>query len=676
MKEIYLKQLVPYGFVNNVSSESAISTLNGRVDALQNQVTVLTSERDKLLLTNEELSRHYEICRLEFVSAREKLTEELSEAVSARDAALSHIKELQDDVCVLQKELHVNWSTSSANAERCGATVVNCTDEDINRKVHEAMEKTNAEWQKKFDEEGKLVDTMIKEKDQLIFEREQKLSEVEMRLRLMGERLEEVRTNSSDMLLLSEQLQNEKATVSRALAQNRELKEQLIETESRFVALTEEKLQSELARQTAEHQVKELLVLLDKYVSQHANNTCMVLEFVLHPSTSLEPSISTEEWDISEHGNSGSVTEASRKREHILETRLEMANQELEEIRADLRRSHTRNEEMNQILRQNAEDENQNSIHVELGQAVARIHELASENQQLRESIERMVEDRSHFENSLLERSETADVGNSGGIELMNCTSSWDLIKAQSSSIDGPSGIGSENWARCELEKRFAQAMHSNAELHEKLDTLEHINLQLQLENDTIADHVVLYQHQRRLIRERLRVKDKQLAAMEADKVETLKRCQELQKALMDVLVRSGALKEYEICNGTHSSSSQSPTKRVGRTYSHSTVDELSGYEDVVVNGLNTEIPLQSDLNCTDENISSGDGQSRSASPMHHSAKCVQKAQRSVTPPSVLETDAAVHKILQIITEISKPLHRSAVDRLHCTQCIGSLQTL
>lgn len=42
---------------------------------------------------------------------------------------------------------------------------------------------------------------------------------------------------------------------------------------------------------------------------------------------------------------------------------------------------------MNQILRQNAEDENQNSIHVELGQAVTRIHELAAENQLLREVI-------------------------------------------------------------------------------------------------------------------------------------------------------------------------------------------------------------------------------------------------------------------------------------------------
>lgn len=43
------------------------------------------------------------------------------------------------------------------------------------------------------------------------------------------------------------------------------------------------------------------------------------------------------------------------------------------------------------------------------------------------------------------------------------------------------SDVGSEEWARSELEKRFSQAMHSNAELRETLDRLEHINVQLQV---------------------------------------------------------------------------------------------------------------------------------------------------------------------------------------------------
>ncbi|KJH42697.1 hypothetical protein DICVIV_11309 [Dictyocaulus viviparus] len=401
------------------------------------------------------------------------------------------------------------------------------------------------------------------------------------------------------------------------------------------------------------------------------------MEPVLHPSVSLEPSSLADEYDGSKFENRESTAEASRKREHILETKLEMANQELEEVRADLRRSHTRNEEMNQILRQNAEDENQNSIHVELGQAVARIHELASENQQLRENIEQMVVERSRLESSLLDNPPCFDVDSSPGTTAMNSALLSEPLNNQQQS---KSSSGNEEWARLELEKRFAQAMQSNAELHEKVDELEHINLQLQLENDTIADHVVLYQHQRRLIRERLRVKDEHLAALEADKMKTLERCQELQRALMDVLGRTGVLKvsslfaiwhnEYEI--GVRGHSKLSMRKKVGRSYSHSTVDELSGDEDVIVNGSNIEVPFQSPNNSIDGSMLTNNIDMSSSSPNHQETQ----KKRSVISSSMWESDAAVRKILQIITDISNPPHPSASDRLHCTQCIGNLQTL
>ncbi|EYB84048.1 hypothetical protein Y032_0323g2471 [Ancylostoma ceylanicum] len=520
--------------------------------------------------------------------------------------------------------------------------------------------------------------------DQKIFEREQMVSELQMRLRLLEERSAETRASGSDLLSLSEQLQNEKATVSRAVAQNRELKEQLLETEDRLLAVTEEKLQSELARQTAEHQVKELKKRLDELTENgqsltgstgSATAASTSLEAVMHPSVSLEPSRSSEDWDGSERDHSESTAETSREREHMLETQLEMANQQIEEIRADLRRSHTRNEEMNQILRQNAEDENQNSIHVELGQAVARIHELAAENQLLRENIERVVEERSQLELSLMERCRTMGSEVPLDAEVVRSTPSTDVVQDQPR--NEPSAIGSAEWARSELEKRFSQAMHSNAELRETLDRLEHINVQLQLENDTIADHVILYQHQRRLIRERLRAKDEQLAAMEADRAKTLERCQELQKALMEVLGRTGALKEYEIRDRSSSNPTKKIRRRVARSYSHSTVDEFSGDEDVIVNGSDMEVPPRTSVDSVDESALSEEGRSESVSPVEQESQpMMQNTPRSISPSILPETDAAVRKILQIITDISKPPNPSAVDKLHCTQCIGEIKTL
>ncbi|VDO97693.1 unnamed protein product [Heligmosomoides polygyrus] len=491
MKEIYLKQLSPHGMVNNFSDEGTIKALHGEWLSGMNRIDALQGQ---------ELTQH-------------------------------------------------RVASQPTTADIPQANAVAFTDEDIERRINEAKWHVDAEC--KVSVSVCYHPFGLDVEDQIIFEREQAVSELQMRLRLLEERTAETRASGSDLLSLSEQLQNEKATVSRAVAQNRELKEQLLETEDRLVTLTEEKLQSELARQTAEHQVKELLKRIDSEVSATLRFVfCRLrlkayagrneaLEAVLHPPVSLEPSRSTEDSDGSE-----------RDQYDI-------------QIRADLRRSHTRNEEMNQILRQNAEDENQNSIHVELGQAVTRIHELAAENQLLREVI---------LDTPFVRRAQEVTV--------------------QDASHD--------DWARFELEKRFAQAMDSNAELRETLDSLEHINLQLQLENDTIADHVILYQHQRRLIRERLRAKDEQLAAMEADRLRTLDRCKELQRVLMDVLGRTGALKFYQNASGlllqeyeVRGRSNSKPSNRrqkVARSYSHSTVDEFSGDEDVIVNGSNVEV--------------------------------------------------------------------------------------
>ncbi|RCN43986.1 hypothetical protein ANCCAN_10013 [Ancylostoma caninum] len=164
MKEIYLKQLGPHGIVNSANDENTIKSLHDRIDALQNQVGVLTNERDQMHHNTAELSRHYETCRLEFVNTRDRIQGELSEAVMARDAALMRVKELENDVSVLRKELCQQQSTVPVAEEVQDMSVVSYTEEDVRRKMEEAKRVLDAEWQRKFDEEGKVVDSMMKEK--------------------------------------------------------------------------------------------------------------------------------------------------------------------------------------------------------------------------------------------------------------------------------------------------------------------------------------------------------------------------------------------------------------------------------------------------------------------------------------------------------------------------------
>lgn len=62
--------------------------------------------------------------------------------------------------------------------------------------------------------------------------------------------------NFKELSQLSEQLQNEKATVSRAVAQNLELKEQLAELQDKLILVTNESASKEDERTTALANIK------------------------------------------------------------------------------------------------------------------------------------------------------------------------------------------------------------------------------------------------------------------------------------------------------------------------------------------------------------------------------------------------------------------------------------
>ncbi|PIO52498.1 hypothetical protein TELCIR_26196, partial [Teladorsagia circumcincta] len=93
-------------------------------------------------------------------------------------------------------------------------------------------------------------------------------------------------------------------------------------------------------------------------------------------------------------------------------------------------------------------------------------------------NIEQVMLERSQLEVTLAEQSHINGVTQDP--RLPDTPPSSHTAQDQASPDDKSKFVGTDEWARSELEKRFAQAMYSNAELRETLDTLEHINLQLQ----------------------------------------------------------------------------------------------------------------------------------------------------------------------------------------------------
>ncbi|PIC46972.1 hypothetical protein B9Z55_006474 [Caenorhabditis nigoni] len=661
MKDLYLKQLggsVPANVQNQVNNDHG--------NSLQ-ELEHFKSEKTRLVAEAATLKAHYLDREHALQQKQAELATELEKLQTEQFSAKDEIQNLNHELQIARSELEK--AQSSRAVSECPEEVPRITEEDVAKRIREACHVERLKWDRKLEENQRQREEEILEKDKVIFEREQSLAELEMKYRLLEERTLESTANGADLLSLSEQLQNEKATVSRAVAQNKELKERLLETEDRFVVLTEEKAATELAKQSAEHQVKELTKQLNLEAAGLVGNLSEVIASQSHLEAAPESSQSENNLRSQEIENMNTelkeTVETLQRENSEIRLNLDQKTHELQQVRAELRRSTTHNEQMDEIMRQNAEDENQNSIHVELTQAVGRVQELATENEQMREMLNEV---RQQLEEERSERAAESERNKrekeEKDLELVEPKVDKDVEQQPSRELH------EDLWARKELEKRFARAMMQNAELVETIDRLEHINQQLELENDTIADHVVLYQHQRKLVRERLRVKDEQLKAMEEERTRTVTRCQELQNVLMTVLNKGGVLKEY-------TTTSRKASRRVSRSYSHSTVDELSGDEDVVIDAKMEEIPERVGVH----------GQGDEASNVNPTPTIMKTEENRATPDSQpvfdkpisidpeTQTDASVRRILEIISDISRP-QPIPTGQLHCTQCIGDLQEL
>ena len=147
--------------------------------------------------------------------------------------------------------------------------------------------------------------------------------------------------------------QNEKATVSRAVAQNKELKERLLETEDRFVVLTEEKATVELAKQSAEHQVRELTKQLNLEAAGLVGNLSDVIASQSHLEATSVSTENVETLHYQQRDNQDlenintelkTTLEALKQENFDIRSDLDQKTQELQQVRADLRRSTTHNE--------------------------------------------------------------------------------------------------------------------------------------------------------------------------------------------------------------------------------------------------------------------------------------------------------------------------------------------
>ncbi|TRY62639.1 hypothetical protein TCAL_00468 [Tigriopus californicus] len=121
--------------------------------------------------------------------------------------------------------------------------------------------------------------------------------------------------------------------------------------------------------------------------------------------------------------------------------------------------------------------------------------------------------------------------------------SSTQTIQVSSSSSSPKNGVEKEplpvisrDVALIKLEQKFKDAMNQIADLSAEKEQLEHVNVQLQEETETVGEYITIYQYQRQQIKRRMEEKEEQLQQVSREREEFKAKLGQLQSLVTHYL--------------------------------------------------------------------------------------------------------------------------------------------
>uniref|UniRef100_A0A8R1XJT3 Golgin subfamily A conserved domain-containing protein n=1 Tax=Onchocerca volvulus TaxID=6282 RepID=A0A8R1XJT3_ONCVO len=683
MKDIYLRQLGAYTSTDT-PLENDNRNLSDEIEQLKSGLVRAVDETEKWKKEAQLARERYELYGTQLNQNIVQMSAKLEEMSNEKLVLESKVQALESEIKMLRTIDRPNllnddntYAKNSIELQKVQNKLVEVTNDY--QRAKQLIEELNTKLANKEQEVLTLSSALSDEKSKLI-EKNAELVVAEESLARARSVAEEQKKHTEEALSLSEQLQNEKATVSRAITQNRELKEQLIELQDKLIAVTQESMERENGRLSALHQISQLRNELNRVSGQSfggknvdSSTIPMIPNGDIYEQQQNVPYVDSRDRD--ETISTPSVSECydrdmslSHTEDTHAHTEVELANVRmvLDELRLDHRRVVQENEELRRIMEQNSEDENQNNIHVELGQAVERISTLSAENEQLRNDI-----------SMLQEKLNSASLSSNVSPSSSHC----DTISPVRPNVNvvrqlQAFSIKEKPLAWTELEARFTRAMRQIADLAEEKERLQHVIMQLETENDTIGDYVTLYQHQRKKINERMREREEAVAKLSFEKEQMQQKLNELQKTLINLLSKKGLLRVYahekETLNNYNGSSKHSSSVR---SYSRGTVDKFSGDEEIVDG---SELVPNSPDSCIDISSEFGSGKQNAGDDSFFYIS-INEIKENILGDNA-DDDVGVQRILNLISEL-QDLERTRTfapcsPNLHCSECRGKLINL
>ncbi|XP_028017749.2 golgin subfamily A member 2 isoform X6 [Balaenoptera acutorostrata] len=494
--------------------------LETHVEQLKDSLKQLQAERDQYVVNMKEENAVWQQKMQQMLEQMGKLREE-------KECSMSQVQELETSLAKLRTKIAV----PPPQEPPAGPS-----------EVEQRLQAEAEQLQKELQSLAQQLQAQVKDNESLSRlnqEQEQRLLELEQAARCWGEQAEECKQ-------ILESMQSDRTTISRALSQNRELKEQLAELQNGFVRLSNENMETTSTLQSEQHIKKELAKKLGQ-LQEKLGELKETVEVKSQEAQDLQRQrdqyLSHLQQYVAAYQQLASEKDVLQK-QALLQTQLvdqlqheevqgkvavQMAHQELQETQERLEAANQQNRQLQAQLNVMAVPGEGDGLDGEEKEEEAPRPKLSVPEEL--DSRELLVA----FFNSALASAEEEQARLRGQLkeEKLRCRR---LAHLAAPAQDGAekeapaSGIGGDSVpaethqalqvAMDKLQGRFTALMQEKVDLKEQVEELDHRCIQLSGETDTIGEYIALYQSQRAVLKARQREKEEYISRLAQDKEE------------------------------------------------------------------------------------------------------------------------------------------------------------
>ncbi|KAI1715783.1 putative golgin subfamily A member 2-like protein 5 domain-containing protein [Ditylenchus destructor] len=484
MKEIYIRQLTRHSQQDPARDQQLLQSLAEEKKRSDQELQSKIAEIQELKNQMAAARIHFEACLAEQNQNISGLQIEVSELRTSKTELESAKSYLEEQSRLLRVNLE---SLSAANGH------ANPLENKVDLSEYEALQNSLSSLEQEYSRccgRAKEMEMRVEQKSSQIETLEYQLMEAQRKIGELEESRDAKASLDKDIASLSEQLQNEKATVSRAVGQNLELKEQLKELQDKFIQMSNECASKEIERSSALANV----TALQRHIEEMRTTA----------------------------SNQSAVNGAA-----LIKSQCEKECQTDGEVR------------LNQILPQSpvtaAEEkctQNGATQAQELPETSPANHprcEVSHENE-----VDAITAD-STAEPGTFPEAQKAHAEEENGSDGTRVPDLHNNELARASHNSTPNSVINESKLR-ELEQKLEKAVNENQHYRITNDRLQHWMTALETENESIGEYIALYRYQRQNIQKRIAEADRELSKCKVDNSELINQLNLLQSAILSFM--------------------------------------------------------------------------------------------------------------------------------------------